>query len=141
MAEDDRLIYLISTAQHLLKNHIKNELRKENVVITPSHTSILFTLMDNGPQTMNSLSNVLFVKNSTITGLVDRLEKNGFVSRNAVSNDRRKWDIAITEKGVNEIKKAKSVINAINDEIKEGCTQQEIEAIKKVLTLFYSKFG
>ena len=141
MANDDRLIYLISTAQHLLKNHLKNELIRENVSITPSHTTILFTLQHDGPQTMNALSKLLFVKNSTVTGLVDRLERNGFVSRNAVGNDRRKWDIAITEGGLREIEKAKTIVNGINDKISEGCTTLEIEAVKKVLTMFYSKFG
>ncbi len=141
MSNDDKLIYLISTAQHLLKNHLKNELIKENVVITPSHTTILFTLQKHGPQTMNSLSKLLFVKNSTVTGLVDRMENNGFVSRNAVGSDRRKWDIAITDEGLQEITKATSIVKTINDKIKEGCTERDIESVKKVLTLFYSKFG
>ena len=141
MSENDKLIYLISTAQHLLWNHLKNELKKESIIITPSHTTILFSLMKYGPQTMNELSNLLFIKNSTVTGLVDRLEKIGLVSRNTVSNDRRKWDISITKKGIKEIGKAKAVINAVNNEIKKGCAKQEIEAMKKVLKLFYSKFG
>ena len=141
MSENDKLIYLISTAQHLVWNYLKNELKKENVILTPPQTTILFSVMKYGSQSMNALSKLLSIKNSTTTGLVDRLEKNGLVSRNTVSNDRRKWDIAITKEGIKEIAKAKTVVNAVNDEIKKGCTKQEIEAMKKVLTLFYSKFG
>ena len=97
--------------------------------------------MKYGPQSMNALSKLLFIKNSTTTGLVDRLEKNGLVTRNTVGNDRRKWNIAITKEGRKEIMKAKTVVNAVNEEIQIGCTKQEIEAMKKVLTLFNSKFG
>lgn len=141
MSENDKLIYLISKAQHLMWNFLRNELKKENVILTPPQTTILFSLKKYGPQSMNALSKLLSIKNSTTTGLVDRLEKNGLVSRNTVSNDRRKWEIAITKGGITEIKKAQTVVNAVNDEIKKGCTKQEIEAMKKVLTLFYSKFG
>jgi DNA-binding MarR family transcriptional regulator len=141
MPENDRLIYLISKAQRLVWNYLNNELKKENVIITPPQTTILFSIMKYGPQSMNALSKLLFIKNSTTTGLIDRLEKNGLVSRNTVGNDRRKWDIAITKKGIKEIIKAKTVVNAVNEEIKKGCTKQEIEAMKKVLKLFNSKFG
>ena len=141
MAENDKLIYLISKAQRLVWNYLNNELKKENVVITPPQTTILFSIMKYGPQSMNALSKLLFIKNSTTTGLIDRLEKNGLVRRSPVGNDRRKWEIDITKKGIKEIIKAKTVVNAVNEEIKEGCTTQEIESMKKVLTLFNSKFG
>lgn len=141
MPENDKLIFLISTAQHLLKTHLQNELKKEGVLLTPSHTSILFALQKFGPQSMNSMSKILHVKNSTVTGLIDRLEKNELVSRNAVGNDRRKWDIAITEKGEQEITKAQNIVNRVNEKIKEGCSKEEVEVFKKVLGLFYAKFG
>ena len=141
MSENDKLIYLISKAQHLMWNYLKNELKKQNVILTPPQTTILFSLMKYGPQSMNALSQLLSIKNSTTTGLVDRLEKNRLVRRNNVSNDPRKWEIAITKEGIKEIKKAQIVVNAVNDAIKKGCTKQEIEAMKKVLILFYSKFG
>ena len=141
MPANDKLIYLISKAQRLVWNYLNNELKKENVMITPPQTTILFSIMKYGPQSMNALSKLLFIKNSTTTGLVDRLEQNGLVTRNAVGNDRRKWNIAITKEGRKEIMKAKTVVNAVNEEIQIGCTKQEIEAMKKVLTLFNSKFG
>ncbi len=140
MVNSDKLIYLISTAQHLLRNHLKSEFEKGSLTITPSHSAMLFYLLDNGPQTMNELSNLLFIKNSTVTGLIDRLEKNGIVKRNHVGNDRRKWNISITSKGIDEITKAKAIINKINSEIKDGFSEQEIESMAKVLSSFTDKF-
>jgi DNA-binding MarR family transcriptional regulator len=141
MAENDKLIYLISKAQRLVWNYLNNELKKEDLNITPPQTTILFSIMKYGPQSMNALSRLLRIKNATTTGLVDRLEKNGLVSRNTVGDDRRRWDVDITEKGVAEIAKAKTIVNAVNDKIKEGCSKREIEAVKKVLSLFDDKFG
>lgn len=141
MSENDKLIYLVSKAQRLVWNHLNNELKRENVNITPPQTTILFSIMKYGPQSMNALSRLLRIKNATTTGLVDRLEENGLVTRNRVGGDRRKWDVAITERGVAEITKAETIVNAVNEKIKEGCSRQEIEAMKKVLALFEAKFG
>jgi DNA-binding MarR family transcriptional regulator len=141
MSETDKLIYLISKAQRLVWNYLNSELKKEDVIITPPQTTILFSIMKYGPQSMNALSRLLRIKNATTTGLVDRLENNGLVTRNAVGEDRRRWDIDITEKGVAEITKAKTIVNEVNDKIKEGCSKREIEALKKVLSLFDAKFG
>ena len=98
---EKRVLDVIQKNKELLKSN--NELKKENVIITPPQTTILFSIMKYGPQSMNALSKLLFIKNSTTTGLVDRLEKNGLVSRNTVGNDRRKWDIAITKEGIKHV--------------------------------------
>ncbi len=138
---DDRLIFLILTAQHLLKKRLQEEFRREEVLITPSHTGILFTLEEKGPQSMNSLSEFLFVKNSTVTGLIDRLEKNRLVRRNPVGGDRRSWHISITGKGLEELDKARKIIHRINDEIKEGHPESDLKGMKNVLGAFFSKFS
>ena len=140
MVKGERLVYLGLTAQHLLKKYVQKKFRKANISITPSHTGILFSLEKNGPQSMNDLSELLFVKNSTITGLIDRLEKNNLVKRNSIGNDRRKWHITITDKGIDEINKAKKIIKSINDEIKAGHSQSEIEGMQAVLKGFFKKF-
>jgi len=140
MPDNDRLIFLVFTAQHVLKKYLQDEFRKEKILITPSHTGILFSLVKNGPQPMNALSKLLFIKNSTVTGLIDRLEKNQLVQRNPVGSDRRTWIISITDKGVKEINRAKIIINRINGEIKEGNPASDVKAIQKVLTGFFKKF-
>ncbi len=140
MSKNDRLIYLISTAQHLLKNHLKDRFKQEGIKITPTHSAILFLLMEKGPMLMNDLSRELYIENSTVTGLVDRLEERGFVSRLPVSNDRRKWNIAITREGIKEIKKTQEIINSVNSMIGEGFTREDIKSLQKILNSFFEKF-
>ena len=87
------------------------------------------------------LSRVLSIDNSTITGLIDRLEKSGFVSRNASNSDRRMFRIFITPQGIEESNSAKTVIIRVNKEIKSGFSQQDIEIFKKILNSFFEKFN
>ncbi|MCP3926412.1 MAG: MarR family transcriptional regulator [Desulfobacterales bacterium] len=139
MKKNRRLVFLNLTAQHLLKNHLINAFINDGVEITPAHTGILFSLLE-GQKSMNDLSELLNVKNSTITGLVDRLEKKGFVKRVSDPKDRRKWNIVITDSGTIEIKKASKVISSINNEICEGYTDDELDSFTKILKGMIDKF-
>ncbi|TRZ48533.1 MarR family transcriptional regulator, partial [bacterium] len=89
MPPDDRLIYLLFTAQQKLRTYLKKMMTKENVRVTTAQAGILFLLKQKDGRTMSELSQILSIDNSTITGLVDRLEKTGLVRRNASPHDRR----------------------------------------------------
>ena len=141
MKKDDRLIYLIFTAQQKLRTYMKNVLMKENVKVTTAQAGILFLIKQKSGQSMSELSQILSVDNSTLTGLVDRLERAGFVRRNSNPDDRRALNIDITEAGIRELEKAKVVIRRINEEIKAGFSEQEIDSFKKVLQHFTLKFN
>ena len=90
---------------------------------------------------MSALSKVLSMDNSKITGIIDRLEKPGFVSRNANPVDRRIFRIYITTRGVTECNRAKTVVKSVNEEIKSGLSESEIDTFKRVLNSFFEKFS
>jgi len=141
MLTDDRLIFLIFKTQNKLKNYIGSQLAAGGVRISVVQAGILFLLKQKDGRTMTELSQILSTDNSAITGLVDRLEKSGFISRKMPLNDRRAYLICITADGLEEIDKAKVVIRRVNEEIKEGFSVEEIESFKKVVNGIFDKFG
>ena len=54
------------------------------------------------PLTMSELSTELMVSNGNVTGVIDRLEKSGFVQRNRAEHDRRIQYIELSPKGRKE---------------------------------------
>jgi len=140
MPPDDRLIYLLSRAQHALMSHLKKELGANDATITPVQAGILFLLCEKD-HTMTQLSRILAIDNSAITGLVDRLEKSGLAKRTANPEDRRAFLIRITAKGKDEIDRAYVTIKRVNAEIKSGFSKDEIETFKKVLNNLMEKFA
>jgi DNA-binding MarR family transcriptional regulator len=140
MQADDRLIYLLFTAQQKLRNHLKSCLSAEGVKVTVAQAGVLFLLKQQNGRTMTELSQLIDLDNSTVTGLIDRLEKSGFVSRNSNPNDRRRSHIYITPQGVEETNKAKAVIRRVNEEVKSGSSPEQIESFKGVLRSFSQKF-
>jgi DNA-binding MarR family transcriptional regulator len=141
MVSDDRLIYLVFTAQQKLRNYLKNELTKEGLKITIAQGGILALLKQKSGRTMTELSQVLSIDNSTITGLIDRLEKAGFVKRNSSPHDRRVSQIHITQEGIDEVSKSIGVFRKVNEQIKSGFSEGDVESFKKMLGSFFERFN
>ncbi|HQP50342.1 MAG TPA: MarR family transcriptional regulator, partial [Spirochaetota bacterium] len=89
---------------------------------------------------MSELGTALYIDNSTITRLVDRLESKGLVKRLMNPDDRRQYLLSITEKGTETINSAKNIVQSTNDLIKKDFSKEEIDAFKRVLESFTIKF-
>lgn len=137
---DDRLIFLLFTAQQKIRNFLNHTLQAENVKITVPQAGILFLLKGRDGRTMSEMGQMLGLDNSTVTGLADRLEKAGFLKRNSNPHDRRSSRLYVTAEGIAEAEKVKSVLHRVNASIKDGFTTEEIDAYKRVLRSFFEKF-
>jgi MarR family transcriptional regulator for hemolysin len=80
------------------------------------------------------------LENPTVTGLIDRLEKLGYVRRSDHPSDRRVYLVYLTEKGNKVANKALPIVKKLNEEIKRGYSKEEIENFKKVLIGAFNKF-
>jgi len=67
------------------------------------------------------------LENPTVTALIDRLEKSGYVKRSDHPNDRRVYLIHITAKSRQVANKALPIVKKLNEQIKEGYSKEEIE--------------
>lgn len=139
-ASNDRLIFLVFTAQQQLRNYLKRRLAGEGVRITAAQAAILFILGGSNGQTMSELSQALLVDNSTLTGMIDRLERMGFAARVAHPGDRRAYRIEVSPEGLSEAQKAKKVLQEVNEEIRRDFSPGEMESFKRVLRAFFRKF-
>jgi DNA-binding MarR family transcriptional regulator len=79
---------------------------QENYKITIPQLICLHEVYQHGPISIGALTKIVFLNNSTVTGIIDRLETREFVKRVRISKDRRQVHVEITESGVKFIKKA-----------------------------------
>jgi DNA-binding MarR family transcriptional regulator len=140
MAVDDRLIYLISKVCQKLIINLQKAFSESGVEVTPIQVMLLFFLQKNDGSSLTRISQGLMLENPTVTGLIDRLEKLGYVKRSDHPNDRRVYLIHLTEKGKKVANKALPIVKRINDQVKEGYSEGEIENFKKVLVGAFNKF-
>ena len=66
--------------------------------LTPVQAKLLCVLAG-GPRGMADLARCFGVEKAALTGLVDRAERNGLVTRSAVAGDRRALHVSLTETG------------------------------------------
>jgi len=74
--------------------------------ITGPQLWVLKTISQNENLSLSNLSKRMYLHPSTITGLMDRLEKKGYVARNRDQVDRRVISVQLTPKGKSLIRKA-----------------------------------
>ena len=99
--------------------------------LTPPQYSILQELWKSDEKPFKMLANACCCSQSTVTGIIDTMEKNNLVTREANPNDRRSLLVKLTENG----KKLKSLPQPIKFIIKDCCDGFEAEEINFLIHL------
>jgi DNA-binding MarR family transcriptional regulator len=140
MAVEDRFIFLISKVCQKLITTLQKSFSENGIEVTPIQGMLLFFLQKNDGSSLTQISQGLMLENPTVTGLIDRLEKLGYVKRSDHPSDRRIYLVHITEKGKKVANKTLPIVKKLNEQIKEGYSKGEIEGFKKVLIGAFNKF-
>ncbi len=100
-----RLWLRLLRATRSIENDMRILLRKEFDITLPRF-DVLAALYRSGSElTMTELSRALMVSNGNVTGIVDRLEEDGFVWRSRKDQDRRNSHIQLSTYGREMFKK------------------------------------
>jgi len=112
--------------------HYTKELNKIYNV-SAAQINCLLALYENGPLPPSQIAKHIMVNSSTVTGIIDRLEKKNLVKRLRVSQDRRVITVELTKSGKILAKNApppiqQKIIDGLNK-----LSQSEIEQIALTL--------
>lgn len=110
----------------ILKNYGVNE-------INPAQGRILFALWENDDMPITELSKKTQLEKSTLTTMLDRLEKDGFIQRIASKDDRRKIIIKRTDKDKSFQKIYYKVSDEMSDLFYNGFAEKEITIFENFL--------
>lgn len=94
---DLRLFRVILNMSQALFKNTENEI--SGYGLDKETFQILELIFSKGPQTIQKISEKLSIPSGSITYVVDKLEKKGFVQRLPIPEDRRKMNVALTEEG------------------------------------------
>ncbi len=101
--EIEASLVLLCAAKEVLETH---EAQIAHLGMSRGRFSVLMLLnqLPDGRSSPTTLARTLGVTKATITGLLDGLEKDGYLKRNHVKTDRRRISVALTKKGVEYLK-------------------------------------
>ncbi len=97
-----RLWLKLLTCTSVIEKQLRNRLREDFDITLPRFDVLAALDRAEDDLSMGDLSKRLFVSNGNITGVVSRLEKEGYVSRSAPLKDRRTYRTQLTKKGREE---------------------------------------
>ena len=132
---------LLSKAEQVHVQRTRNRFAQEGLGITPVQWLVLRVLFLKDGESLTQLAQRCYLDNATITGVVDRLERGGFVSREPLEGDRRVYRVVLRPKAYTIRQRATEVTDAIYAEMTEGCAEEEIAVFRKVLRNIFDRLG
>jgi DNA-binding MarR family transcriptional regulator len=95
--------------------------------LTPSELTTLLMLDFYGELSMSELAKHLGAPLSTLTSMVNRLQKRKYIDRKRDIRDRRVYRVRLTSAGEEIVKRAKEKMNEMLDRVNEALTADELQ--------------
>ena len=108
-------------------------LKQHNIEINSAQGRIMFVLWQNDGISINELAEKTHLKKSTLTSMLDRLEKMGYIRRQRSKKDRRKILIQRTEKDRTMEKKYVEISEKMTKLYYKGFSKSQIVSFEKDL--------
>ena len=129
--EQEAALNLLRTSDQL-ENRIGRLLREYN--LTNSQYNVLRILRGEGqPLPSLEIADRMIRVVPAITGLIDRLEKQGLVKRNRSSDDRRVVYVTITGKALRILKKIDRPLEKLHQDLLGHLTRKELAELIRLL--------
>ncbi len=131
---DQDTISLISRIRENANKFICKELETSGITgIVPSHGDIMAVLFKSHKCTMKELAANIRRTKATLTVLVDKLEKIGYVKREKSSQDSRVTYITLTKKGLDLKPVFEDISKKLNNLVFTDISEKEGETLHKIL--------
>ena len=128
------ILSLISKIHEKGNRFIINELKNSGAEgLVPSHGDILVCLYKNSKMTMKDIANCIHRTKPTVTVLVDKLEKLGYLKREVSDKDSRFTNIVLTQKGKDFQTTFEKISKDLNEMLYKNLSNKEVEILEELL--------
>ena len=124
------IVHSVQDAAHRIGRHLESALAAVGVDQAEAH---VLSALAGGPMAVAALVETVGVKRSTLTNILDRLERRGLVTREINPHDRRSFVVRPTRGGARAAKKVALAFAAVDTRLAQTTTVQERQAFDTVL--------
>ena len=122
---------LMGMLMHKMMNRAKDMYREFD--LNKSQAGILFTLHHSDSMSQKELAARLNVTPPSITSSIQKMERDGYLTRHPDPADQRVMRLSLTEKGKSCIKGVYTVAEKMEELMFRGMTREEIMLFKRLL--------
>lgn len=123
--------YLLTTAQRRVFQVMSSRLEPYDV--TPVQYGVLYCLWETDIHTPREIADKLQLENSTISGVLERMEKKDLIERQVSKKDRRYIEVVLTDKGASLKDDVLNTVEQFNEDIMSVLSSQEQDILKESL--------
>ena len=124
-------ILALQRATHRTLGALKDALA--DLQLTASETNALANLADGRPRSVRELTEDTGTKGTTLTGVLDRLERRGYLARELDPADRRSFRLRLTPSGETVASRIATTVTELETAALKGLSKAQIEGFHAVL--------
>lgn len=133
--------YLISRATLVVTSALRRDLASASVGhVRPAYLGVLMSLWNEDGLKVSELGRRAGLEPSTMTGLLDRMARDGLLERRADPSDRRAQRIHLTRSGREVREPVSEVVNRTLDRMLEGVSGEDLSHLKDTLKRLLSNY-
>ncbi|MGG7163160.1 MarR family winged helix-turn-helix transcriptional regulator [Clostridium ihumii] len=110
---------------------VSNNLKESG--LTHQQIMVIKLIAHNGKVNISQLCDEMFLAKGTVSGIVKRLESQGYVKKIKDDEDKRNTYVTFSDKGIEFAKNFRCEINKSFDKVFENFTDEEIKEVKNNL--------
>src|SRR5579859_4505248 len=129
--DPEQLMLELQRATHATLRVLAGRLADDN--LSASEINVLANLADGQFRSVGELAAAAGVKPTTLTSILDRLGKRGYLARELDLGDRRSFMVHLTPEGTEAAQRASAAMGDIAREATGSLSDADIEGFRKVL--------
>lgn len=128
---DIPMLRIMGSVMHKMMNRARNMYQEFD--LNRSQAGVLFTLHQKDSMSQKELASYLNVSPPSITSSIQKMEREGYLTRRPDPDDQRIMRLSLTEKGESCIKGVQSVAEQMDILMFHGMGKEEILLLKRLL--------
>lgn len=132
-----RYSFLLDRTARKVKQYAQHQFKNGVFDVTVDQWLVLKNLSENELLSQTELANLVFKDHPTLTRIIDLLCKKGYVERVPHPQDRRSFQLHLTDTGLEKVSELKPKILEIREKAWENLTTKDFEEFKRILDTIY----
>ncbi|MBT0811912.1 MarR family transcriptional regulator [Litoribacter ruber] len=129
--------FLLDRTARRVKQYAQQKFKNGNFDVTVDQWLVIKNLSENGVLSQTELAQLVFKDHPTLTRIIDILCKKGYVERLPHPNDRRSFQLLLTEDGKTKVSELRPQIVSIREKAWENLDEKDFQEFKRILNTIY----
>lgn len=123
--------FLLSASQNVVFKYFSEQLTSHG--ITPAQYGVLKCLWQHGALKPTDIKELLKLKASSVSGILDKMQKEGLIDRVIDPNNRRAIIVSATKKAMDMRPAIEKIVETMNEKFLEPFSEEEGMILRKAL--------